>query len=77
MSEITPIEAYATTDGRIFPTQREAQAHQYGLDIKKEVWAFFEYDGRPSYFDIYTATKIGAVIDWEVAKKMKQTEDNK
>ena len=71
MSEITPIEAYATTDGQIFPTQQEALAHQYGLDIKKEVWKFFDYDGTPSYFDTYTATKIKAVIDWEVAKMMK------
>ena len=71
MSDITPIEAYATTDGRIFPTQQEARAHQHGLNIKKEVWAFFDYDGRSSFFDTYTATKISAVIDWEVAKMMK------
>jgi hypothetical protein len=70
MSEITPVEAYATTDGNLFPTQREAQAHQHGLDIKKEVWDFFKYDGR-SYFDTYAACKVMAVIEWEVAKMMK------
>lgn len=72
MNTITPIEAYATTDGRLFPNQREAQIHQHGLDIKKEVWDFFHYDGKPNYFDTYTMTKIGAVIEWEVAKKMKE-----
>ena len=71
MSEITPIEAYATTDGQIFKTQQEAIAHQHGLDIKKEVWKFFGYDGR-SYFDTYTSAKVMAVIDWEVAKMMKE-----
>ena len=70
MSEITPVEAYATTDGRLFPTQQEAQAHQHGIDIKKEVWAFFGYDGR-GYFDTYTSAKVMAVIEWEVAKMMK------
>ena len=71
MREITPVEAYVTTDGRLFPTQRAAQAHQHGLDIKKEVHEFFDYDGRSSFFDTYTATKVAAVIDWEVAKMMK------
>ena len=71
MSFITPIDAFATTDGQIFATRQEALAHQHGLDIKKKVWEFFDYDGKPSYFDTYTATKIQAVIDWEVAKMMK------
>lgn len=73
MSEITPVEAYATTDGNLFSAQHEAQAHQHGLDIKNEVWAFFKYDGR-SYFDSYTAAKVMAVIEWEVAKMMKKGE---
>lgn len=77
MSQITPVEAYATTDGRIFPTQHEAQAHQYGLDIKKEVHEFFDYDpSKSSYFDTYGAAKVVAVIEWEVAKMMKQAKDN-
>jgi hypothetical protein len=72
MSEITPIKAYATTDGQIFSTQQEAQAHQHGLDIKKEVWKFFDYDGSKSnYFDTYISNKVAAVIEWEVAKMMK------
>jgi len=70
---IKPVEAYATTDGQIFKTKREAQAHQHGLDIKKEVHAFFDYDPRGSYFDTYGATRVAAVIEWEVAKKMKET----
>ena len=73
MSEITPIEAYATTDGRLFSNETEAQAHQHGLDIKDEVQAFFDVDPhRLSYFDTYGFTRVQAVIDWEVAKKMKQ-----
>lgn len=71
MSIVKPVEAFATTDGQIFPTQQEAIAHQHGLDIKKEVWEFFGYDGKSSYFDTYTTAKIMAVIDWEVAKMMK------
>ena len=78
MSEVTPIEAYATTDGRIFPSQHEAQAHQHGLDIRKEVQEFFDYDPlNPSYFDTYGATRVRAVIDWEVAKMMKAEGENK
>jgi hypothetical protein len=69
MSIVKPVEAFATTDGQIFKTQQEAIAHQHGLDIKKEVWEFFGYDG--SYFDTYTSAKVMAVIDWEVAKMMK------
>lgn len=75
MTKITPIEAYATTDGRLFPTSDEAQVHQYGLDIRKEVQDFFNWDGKSSYFDTYSATKVGAVIEWEVAKKMKELKE--
>ena len=70
MSIVKPVEAFATTDGQIFKTQQEAIAHQHGLDIKKEVWEFFGYDGR-SYLDTFASTKVLAVIDWEVAKMMK------
>ena len=70
MSIVKPVEAFAATDGQIFKTQQEAQAYQHGLDIKKEVWEFFKYDGR-SYFDTYTSAKVMAVIDWEVAKMLK------
>lgn len=72
MQPITPMEAYATTDGSLFPTLQEALVHQYKLDIRKEVHDFFGWDGRSSFFDTYTATKVGAVIDWEAAKKMKE-----
>ena len=73
MNPITPIEAYATTDGRLFTDPIEAKAHQYGLDIKKEVWEFFGYDDKsPSYFDTYGMTRVHAVIEWEVAKKLKE-----
>lgn len=76
MTSITPIEAYATTDGSLFSDPLEAQAHQYSLDIKKEVHEFFGYDGKPNFFDTHTAAKIIAVIDWEVAKKMKELKEN-
>jgi hypothetical protein len=78
MSKITPMEAYATTDGRLFSNALEAQAHQYSLDIKKEVHEFFGYDNdKPSYFDTYASVKVLAVIDWEVAKKMKELKEKK
>jgi|GEM_PF-4972612 len=73
MTNITPMEAYATTDGRLFSDPLEAQAHQYSLDIKKEVHEFFGYDEKsPSYFDTYGMSRVLAVLDWEVAKKMKE-----
>lgn len=78
MSEITPVEAYATTDGQLFPSAVEAQAHQHGLNIRKEVQEFFDYDPlHPSYFDTYGATRVRAVIDWEVAKIMKAKGESK
>lgn len=75
MNPITPIEAYATTDGRLHTDALEAKAHQHGLDIKKEIQQFFDYDGRSSYFDTYGATRIIAVTDWEVAKKLKELKE--
>ena len=75
MNPITPMEAYATTDGRLHTDPLEAQAHQYGLDIKKEVSDFFNHDGRSSYFDTYTVTRMMAVIDWEVSRKLKQLKE--
>lgn len=67
------MEAYATTDGKLHTDPLEAQAHQHGLDIKKEVWDFFGYDAdRPSYFDTYGASKVLAVIEWETQKKLNQ-----
>ncbi|CAB4131332.1 hypothetical protein UFOVP133_65 [uncultured Caudovirales phage] len=76
MSLITPMEAYATTDGRLHTNQAEAQAHQYGIDIKKEVCDFFDYNqSHLSYFDTYGATKVRAVIEWETKKKLKELKE--
>lgn len=69
---IKPVQAYSTTDGRLFSDPLEASAHQHGIDIKSEVHKFFDYDGKTSYFDTYTVTKVLAVIEWEVAKKRKE-----
>lgn len=75
MSRVITTQAYATTDGRLFSTPEEAQAHQHSLDIRKEVHAFFNWDGASRYFDTYAATKVGAVIDWEIAKKMQELKE--
>ena len=69
---VKPVQAYSTTDGRLFSDQREASAHQHGIDIRDEVHKFFGYDGKSSYFDTYATARVIAVIDWEVAKKMKE-----
>jgi hypothetical protein len=76
MSTITPMEAYATTDGNLFPTKLEAELHQFSLDIKPEVLKFFNVDSlNSSYFaDRYDYVKVKAVIDWETAKKRKELE---
>ena len=76
MNPITPMEAYATTDGKLHTDPLDAQAHQHGLDIKKEVMEFFGYDqDRPSYFDTYGAHQVLAIIKWEVAKKLKDLKE--
>jgi hypothetical protein len=74
MSEITPMEAYATTDGRLFTDSIEAQVHQYGLDIGPEVRDFFGISATTiSYFaDRYAYEKLAGVIQWEMAKKSKE-----
>lgn len=73
MSAVTPMEAYATTDGKLFTDPLEAQAHQHGIDIKKDVWDFVGYDPKQlGFFTNSEYLKISAIIDWEVAKKMKE-----
>ena len=74
MNPITPIEAYATTDGRLFTDPIEAKAHQYGIDIKPEVWKFVKFDPESPHIlgKSYEWNKINAIIDWEVAKKLKE-----
>ena len=37
MNPITPMEAYATTDGKLHMDALDALAHQHGLDIIQEV----------------------------------------
>jgi hypothetical protein len=71
---ITPMEAYATSDGQLFTDQIEAQAHQHGIDIKPEVWKFLNYDpaDKALFGYSYDMAKIIAIINWEVAKKLKE-----
>jgi len=72
MNPITPIEAYATTDGKLHHDPLDAQAHQHGLDITPEVEAYLgdyrvAFDGVPRKM---------AIIDWEVTKKLKELKGN-
>lgn len=66
---ITPMEAYATTDGKLFTDSIEAQAHQYGLDIEPKIKKYLDYETFNS-FRIYS--DFQAIRDWEVAKKLKE-----
>jgi hypothetical protein len=77
MSEITPMEAYATTDGRLFTDPIEAKVHQHGLDIGQEVKDFFGIAPvSNSYFaDRYEYAKLSGVIAWEMAKKSKELKE--
>ena len=76
MSTITPMEAYATTDGKLFTDPIEAKAHQHGIDIKKDVWEFLKYNPKDvSFYSHNDYLKISAIIDWEVAKKLKQLKE--
>lgn len=71
MNPITPMEAYATTDGRLHTDPLEAQAHQYGLDITPEVEAFL---GDYRYLLDGVSRKI-AIIQWEVSRKLKELKE--
>ena len=66
MNPITPMEAYATTDGRLYMDKLEAQAHQHGIDITPEVEAFLG-DYRVLMDGV---TRKHAIINWEVKKKL-------
>ena len=62
------MEAYATTDGRLFTDQIEAQAHQYGIDITPEIEAHLgetlnSFSGYP---------RKEAILNWEVDRKLKK-----
>jgi hypothetical protein len=78
MSEITPMEAFATTDGKLFTDPIEAKVHQYGLDIGPEVTDFFGITPRlEPHLDVLRAyTKVAGVIAWEMAKKSKELKES-
>lgn len=71
MNPITPMEAYATTDGKLHHDPLDAQAHQYGLDIEPEVE---EYLGDYRMLFDGPIRKL-AIIKWEVAKKLKELKE--
>ena len=50
----------------------EAQAHQHGIDITKEVEDFVGYDSA-LFMDSFTRKK--AIVDWEVAKKLAELKE--
>jgi len=70
---ITPMDAYATTDGRLFHNKLEAHAHQHGLDITPEVE---EHLGIGFIYTTNGYVKKNAIIDWEVERKLKQLKKN-
>jgi hypothetical protein len=69
MNPITPMEAYATTDGKLHHDPIDAQAYQHGLDIEAEVDAFIGPDYR---YRLMGWEKKSGIIEWEVAKKLKE-----
>ena len=70
---ITPIDAYATTDGRLFHDKLEAHAHQHGLDITPEIEAYL---GENYKLSLSGYTCKNAILDWEVERKLKQLKKN-
>ena len=78
MSEITPMEAYATTDGRLFTDPIEAKVHQYGLDIGQEVKDFFGIvpTSNSLLADSHAYARLSGVIAWEMAKKSKELKES-
>ena len=72
MTPITPMEAYATTDGKLHHDPLDAQAHQYGIDIEPEVNAHLG----ESYQYSYTGySRKNTIIEWEVARKLQQLKE--
>ena len=71
---ITPMDAYATTDGRLFHDKLEAHAHQYGLDITPEVKAHLM--GKNTQYSLSIFSKVQTIIEWEVERKLKQLKNN-
>jgi hypothetical protein len=72
MTPITPMEAYATTDGKLHMDPLEAQAHQHGLDIGEEVDAFV---GKDFMYRMNGWEKKMGIIEWEVSRKLKQLKE--
>ena len=69
MSPITPMEAYATTDGKLFHDTLEAQAHQYGIDITPEIEAYL---GENYKLSMSGYSRKNAILDWETSRKLAQ-----
>jgi hypothetical protein len=67
---ITPMEAYATTDGELFHDKLEALAHQYGLDITPDVKAHVA--GEINRYSLSQSTEIQAILNWETSRKLAQ-----
>ena len=67
---ITPIEAYATTDGQLHMTIFDARVHQAGLDIEDEVRQYMK--DRYSNYDMNYFTNMTAIMTWEKHKKAKE-----
>jgi hypothetical protein len=63
------MEAYATTDGKLHHDPLDAQAHQYGLDLKPEVEAHLGSEYR---YSITGYSRYNTIIEWEVARKLAQ-----
>jgi hypothetical protein len=74
MNLVTPMEAYATTDGQLFHDLLEAQAHQFGLDITPEIEAYL---GRDFLYTMHGSTRKDAILNWEVTRKLKELQEEK
>jgi len=70
---ITPMDAYATTDGRLFHEKLEAHAHQYGLDITPEIEAHLMGENN---YSLSAAAEMRVILNWEVERKLKQLKKN-
>jgi hypothetical protein len=67
--KITPMEAYATTDGKLFHDKLEAEAHQFGIDITPEIEAHIGVEYRMS---VTGYSRLNCILDWETSRKLNQ-----
>jgi hypothetical protein len=60
----TPVQAYRTTDGKMFENFKAAEAHEHALRLEKEIVKFVKSRSRV----LFDYSDHRAIIEWEEHK---------